>query len=230
MELWQRRYFVVCVPVYVWYSDNGTLLHLHLLYESWHWVGIQCGRSSSSFHFFFFLFRFLPLFLLFSPLLSALCHSFGSCWRQITGTGGLYLLYWALDSQVCIQCWWMFLMSRARCECECVSVCVHVYTRVCVVMCVGCLKWSAWGVESRGWKKIKATGNMLVFAIHRQMGSHSTQICDRKLARLRGFCDMKITMTPCNRIQITLSSHFTLFTKVSPCLSFPSPISSAFWG
>lgn len=116
----------------------------------------QCGRSSSflilfsfSFLFPFSLFRFLFSLLLFSPLPSALCHSFGSCWRQITGPGGLYLLYWALDSQVCIQCWWMFLMSRAQCECECGSVCVCVYTRVCVcgnvcrlfkVICMGCRK------------------------------------------------------------------------------------------
>lgn len=95
-----------------------------------------CGDASVRCTSFLFFFPFLDFFLFFS-LPSAFCHSFGSCWRQITGTGGLYLLYWALDSQVCVQCWWMFLMSRAQCECErSVSIQEFVY----VVTCVGCFK------------------------------------------------------------------------------------------
>lgn len=152
-------------------------------------------------HYFLFL-SFFVFLLIFSSLFFSLL-SVSSCWRLITGTAGLYLLYWALDSQVCIQCWWMFLMSRAQCECGYVCVCGNV--------CVGCLKWSAWSAESWGRKKIKATGNMLVFAIHRQMRLHNTQIYDRKLAWMWGFCNGKI-MTPSNKIQIALLSHFTLIT------------------
>lgn len=119
-------------------------------------------------------FKFL---LSFALVVSSLCFlsQLGSCLRQITGTGGLYLLYWALDSQLCIQCWWMFLMNRARCACMC--VCVYLYNCCCVhlfaIMCVGCWKWS---VENRKGMKIKMAGNMSVGTIHGKIGLHKEEI------------------------------------------------------
>lgn len=62
-------------------------------------------------------------------------------------------------------------MSRAHCKCLRACVSIQEFVCVCGNVC-----------KAESEKRMKATGNMLMFAIHKQMCSQSTQMRGGKLA------------------------------------------------